>query len=278
VRIELLGDVYHYESFGDARGVPVVFLHGFSQSARTWHPVVERMLRDPRASGLRLLLLDLVGHGASDKPDRADAYAFAHIIEVLERLRTELGLGRMHLVGYSMGGRIALLYALRRPDALRSLVVESASFGPRSRDEAQAMRERDAALAERLARSTPEEFADWWASMPLFATQSELPEAVQAAERAMRAANDTKALARVAAGCGQGTMPSVWEDVAALPVPVHYLVGERDERYAAIASEAAVRWGLDVRSFPTGHNVHLESPERYALALLDIFSDEQERP
>lgn len=278
MRIELLGDVYHYESFGDARGVPVVFLHGFSQSTRTWRPVVERMLRDPRASGLRFLLLDLVGHGASDRPERPEAYTLPHIVEALERFRSGLGLGRMHLVGYSMGGRIALLYALRHPDALRSLVVESASFGPRSRDEAQAMRERDAALAERLARSTPEEFADWWAAMPLFATQSGLPEAVQEAERAMRVANDTKALARVVTGCGQGAMPSLWEDVAVLPVPVHYLVGERDERYMAIASEAAVRWGLDVRRFPTGHNVHVESPERYARALLDIVSDEQERP
>jgi 2-succinyl-6-hydroxy-2,4-cyclohexadiene-1-carboxylate synthase len=278
VRIELLGDAYHGESFGDERGVPVLFLHGFSQSSLTWHPVVRRMLEDPAGAGLRLVLLDLIGHGRSDKPARRRPYAMSHVVEVVERLRVELGLGSMHLVGYSLGGRVALAYAVRHPRALRSLVLESASFGPRTRAEARAMRERDRALRRRLRRSTAEEFADWWAATPVLASQSELPQPLHEAERAMRRSNDTKALARVVAGAGQGAMPDLWDAAARLPMPVHYLVGEKDERYLAIAAEAEARWGLDVRRFPTGHNVHLESPERYALALLDVFSDEQERP
>jgi len=277
MKIEILGDRYHYETYGDAGGAPVLFLHGFSQSSLTWRPVVDHLLAQPGAGGLLLVLLDLIGHGASDRPDCARPYALAHVVEVLEALRLGLALGRTHLVGYSMGGRIALAYAVRYPDALRSLVLESASFGPRTPAERDAMLDRDRALAEKLRRSTPEEFAAWWAEMPVLATQSELPEAQREAERAMRRANEMGALERAVLGAGQGAMEDLRDAVARLSMPVLYLAGEKDNKYSALAAEAETKWCLDAKRFPTGHNVHLEGPEEYVRTLLRFFSNEQER-
>ncbi|MBN2248448.1 MAG: alpha/beta fold hydrolase [Coriobacteriia bacterium] len=272
MKTEILGDRYHYETFGDPSGQPVIFLHGFSQSSATWHPVRDALLGDPAGAGLRLVFLDLIGHGESDKPADDGPYAMVHVIDSLEGFRRELGAGRVHLVGYSMGGRIALAHAVRYPDALRSLVLESASFGPRTRAEREAMLERDRALAEKLLRSTPEEFAEWWDETPVLTSQRELPAALRRAEGTMRRANDMAALARAVLGGGQGAMKDLRDAASGLPVPALYLVGRKDERYSTIAAEAQSEWGLDVRRFPTGHNVHLEMPEEYARTLLGFFA------
>jgi len=275
--VDLLGHRYHLECHGDPDGETVLFLHGFSQSTRTWYPVVEELLKLPGGDGLRLVLLDLIGHGLSDKPSDERPYTLAHMVDVLEALRIRLGGGRVHVVGYSMGGRIALSYAVRDPGSLLSLVLESSAFGPRSAAERAAMSERDRALADRLRRSTPEQFAQWWAQMPVLASQSGLPEALREAEAAMRMGNEPRALALMTMGAGQGAMDDLWDAAAHLPVPLTYLVGVRDERYSAIASEAQDAWGLDVRRFPTGHNVHLEEPEEYARVLLGLLAKGRER-
>ncbi len=275
--LDLLGHSYHCECHGDPGGEAVLFLHGFSQSLRTWDPVLEELLGLPGGAGLHLVLLDLIGHGASDRPSDARSYTLAHMVEVLETLRLHLGLDRMHLVGYSMGGRIGLSYAARHPGSLVSLVLESASFGPRTPAEREAMLERDHALVDRLRRSTPEQFAEWWAETPALASQSDLPEELREAEAARRRANDTRALALVTLGAGQGAMEGLRNAAARLPVPLTYLVGGRDERYSTLASEAHAEWGLDVRWFSAGHNVHLEEPEEYARVLLGLLAKGRER-
>lgn len=275
--LDLLGHSYHCECHGDPGGRTVLFLHGFSQSSRTWHPVLGELLGLSGAAAFRLVLLDLIGHGASDRPSDARPYALAHMVEVLEALRLHLGLERMHLVGYSMGGRVGLSYAARHPGSLLSLVLESASFGPKTPAERAAMLERDHVLVDRLRRSTAEQFAQWWAETPVLASQSGLPEELQKAEAAMRRANDTRALALVTLGAGQGAMEDLWNAAARLPVPLTYLTGGRDERYSALASEAHAEWGLDVRRFSTGHNVHLEEPEEYARVLLGLLTKGRER-
>jgi 2-succinyl-6-hydroxy-2,4-cyclohexadiene-1-carboxylate synthase len=287
VRIELLGDAYHYEiadigvrsSRAPVPADTVLFLHGFAQSADSWTPVVRAMADAAVSVPLRLVLLDLIGHGQSAKPHVDAPYQLEHIVEMLDALRTAVAPptsgGRFHVVGYSMGGRIALAYAAEHAASLTSLVLESASFGPRSADERAAFAERDRALAERLRVSTPEEFAAWWAEMPVLADQSALPTEVRAAEQARRAANDTDALARVTLGAGQAVMPDLYEAVGGMGIPLLYVCGEHDERYSSIAAAAQARWGLDVARFDTGHNVHLASPKEFAELLLGFFADQR---
>lgn len=284
MRIELLGDAYHYETFdiGTHSGVDsappdtVLFLHGFSQSGTTWTPVVDAMRTQPDAPPLRIVLLDLIGHGTSDRSRDDAPYRLDHITAALEAFRCAIApQSRFHLVGYSMGGRIALAYAAAHAEALASLVLESASFGPQSAEERARFADRDRALAERLRASSAAEFAQWWAGMPVLANQAELPAATRAAEQAMRAQNDTDALARITLGAGQAVMPDLFETVGELGVPLLYVCGARDDRYSAIAEAAHERWGLDVRRFDTGHNVHLAQPAEYAELLLQFFADQR---
>lgn len=297
MRIELLGDRYHYELLdsgpASAEGAPesspgsvtapidtVLFLHGFSQSGETWRPVIEAMREAGNRIPLRFVLLDLIGHGRSDRP-RIDApYSLDHIVAVVDEFRRRLSEdsphsagGRLHLVGYSMGGRIALCYAIQHQHSLASLVLESASFGQQTPEARAAFMNRDRDLAERLRASTSEEFAQWWAAMPVLATQSDLPPTSQASVAEMRAGNDTDALARITRGAGQGVMPDLFDAVGDLQIPLLYVCGEKDTKYSAIAAALEQRWGVDVRRFPAGHNVHLELPADYARMLMDFYTD-----
>lgn len=279
----LNGHDHYYETYGEPSGEPVVFLHGFSQNLSTWYPVRDELLAAEKspfkpgapAGRLRIVLLDLIGHGRSAKPHAQGAYTIASIVEALEELRAELGAQRLHLVGYSMGGRLALSYAAAHPDAVASLVLESAAFGPRGKDAHASAAESDRALADRLRASTAAEFAQWWAATPVLRDQGELPAAALEAQAAMRAANDTEALARVVLGAGQAQMGGLLGDALGLGDRAMYVCGERDSKYKAIAEEASAA-GLRVRCLPTGHNVHLEMPVEYAGLLLEFFGSIRE--
>jgi 2-succinyl-6-hydroxy-2,4-cyclohexadiene-1-carboxylate synthase len=266
-RVEIRGSA----AGGIRPGEPVLFLHGFSQDMRTWFPILERFPTD-----LTSVLVDLPGHGQSAKPRDPAPYRTDLLVQSLEVLRAELGYERWHVVGYSMGGRIALAYAASHPKRVASLVLESASFGPRDAAARTEAVRADEALVERLRGSSAREFAEWWATMPVLASQADLPADVRSIEAEMRAANDPQALACVVLGAGQGRMNDLSEAASMLPMPLMYVVGSKDPKYSAIAQDAHDMWGLDVRRLPTGHNVHLEQPQEYAALLLRFFRHEDE--
>ena len=145
------------------------------------------------------------------------------------------------LVGYSMGGRIALetvvrACAARRALPLAGLALESAGLGPAAAAEREALRLRNEGWARRVRAEGVEAFMDWWEALPLFASQRGLPDDVRARLRAQRLRNSADALSLELAGWGQQF---------------------QEVRAAAPAAE--------VRVFPgTGHNIHLEDPEAFA--------------
>jgi proline iminopeptidase len=74
---------------------------------------------------MQVLLYDQLGSGASDRPDDPSLWVVPRFVEELETVRTKLGLGRMHLMGQSWGGFLALQYARDHPEGARSLVLSN---------------------------------------------------------------------------------------------------------------------------------------------------------
>jgi pyruvate dehydrogenase E2 component (dihydrolipoamide acetyltransferase) len=113
-----------YLTLGEGDSVPVLLLHGFGADLNAW------MFTQPAlADGRQVIALDLPGHGGSVKQlDRADAESLAGIAD---HALHALGIERLHLVGHSMGGGIAISFALRRPERVATLtLISSASLGP----------------------------------------------------------------------------------------------------------------------------------------------------
>ena len=229
----------------------VVLLHGFTHTGASWGPVVAALGKSYRARAP-----DIRGPGSAS--DRRPVTVEA----VLDDLAA-LAPARFTLAGYSMGGRLALHAALALPDRVERLVLIGASPGFADRAEREARRAADNALADQAERSTIEEFAGRWARTPVLAGQ---PPDVAAAVDADRRRNQPAGLAGALRGLGTGALPSLWDRLPEIARPVALVVGERDQKFRAIASEMAA--GLrraDVVVVPgAGHAVHLEAPDAVA--------------
>jgi len=228
----------------------LVLLHGFTQTRQSWRRTTAAL-----GGRRRVLAPDLPGHGqAAARPASFPACA-AYV--------RALGGERFALAGYSMGGRIALHAAVALGDRVDRLVLVGASPGIADPAERAARRAADDALADRVEAIGVEAFAREWAALPLWEGQ---PERVAAAAHADRLRNTPEGLAAALRGLGTGVMAPLWDALPSLTVPVTLVVGERDEKFRAIAERmaAALPRAELVTIAGAGHAAQLEQPEAVA--------------
>lgn len=242
------------------RGPALLLLHGFTGSAATWTPHLDAW------RGFTTVAVDLLGHGASDSPADPQRYRMERCLEDLVALLDRLDVRRTAVLGYSMGGRVALRLALQAPERLWALVLESASPGIEDASEREARRRNDAALAERIERAGLETFVAYWETLPLFDTQACLPSAVREALRRQRLGNDPQGLANSLRGMGAGQQEPVLGRLGEVRLPVQLITGGLDDKYCTLALRMAAalpRACLEIMP-AAGHAVHLERPDAFA--------------
>src|SRR4051794_20402351 len=233
----------------------LLLLHGFTQTRQSWRRTVAAL--DGRYT--RTVAPDLPGHGQlTERRPVSLAATLAYLAALVE--------GPHVLAGYSMGGRIALHAALARPRLVERLLLAGAGPGLATEAERTGRRAADEALADRIEAIGVEAFAEEWAALPLWEGQ---PERVRAAAHADRLRNSAGGLAAALRGLGTGALPSLWDRLPELQCPVTLVVGERDEKFRAIADRMAERLPrAEVVVVPgAGHAAHLERPELVAAAL-----------
>jgi 2-succinyl-6-hydroxy-2,4-cyclohexadiene-1-carboxylate synthase len=187
----------------------------------------------------------------------------------LEMLWDHLGIVRTHLVGYSMGGRLALHVAATRPERILSLLTIGAHGG--LEEEAREGRRRgDEALAQRIEKDGLEAFVNYWSSLPLFAGLERRGPSFTAQVRAERMNNHVAGLAESLRGMGAGAMRPVWDELAQVTCQCTFVAGQLDHGYVASARRLAgsVPKGRVVVVQRAGHTVHQERPDAFARLLL----------
>lgn len=254
------------EVYGAPDAPPLVLLHGFTGSAGSWGtPLLTALAR----ARLRVIALDLHGHGRSDAPMDPAAYSMQHTQRDLFVALGKLGLvpGEAVVLGYSMGGRIALYAAFS--GFFRGLVLESASPGLRTEAEQRARQVSDEALAGAIMRDGIPAFVEHWERLPLFASQARLTEAQRNALHVQRLHNRPVGLANSLRGVGTGAQPSLWQRLGELTLPTLLIVGAEDTKFSTIGSEmAGLLPNATLVMVPdAGHTVHLEQPARYEHAV-----------
>ena len=206
-------------------GADLVLLHGFTQTGRSWQPIAHAL-----AGRYRATAPDLPGHG--DFAERRPG-----LVRRLRRVPARAGRRpAVTLAGYSMGGRIALHAALSLGRAGRRLVLIGASPGLADPAERAARAADDAALADRIEAIGIDAFVREWGAQPLFAG---MPRGVADLVDADRRRNTAAGLAAALRGLGTGVMPPLWDRLGELAIPVDLVVGERDEKFRAIAERMA---------------------------------------
>jgi 2-succinyl-6-hydroxy-2,4-cyclohexadiene-1-carboxylate synthase len=215
----------------------LLLVHGFTQSAASWSPVLDHLPATARAVDVRA---------------GGDFATTAHALDH----------GRGTYVGYSQGGRLCLQLALDRPEAVHRLVLVSASPGIADAGQRVARRAADERLAQDIERDGVDAFLERWLAQPLFAT---LPRD-RAALDERKAANTVEGLTVQLRVLGQGAQPSNWERLGELRMPVLLIAGSLDTKYVDIAHRMAARIAdARVEVLPdAGHACHLEQPERVA--------------
>lgn len=321
---------------GGALSAPIVLVHGFAQQASTWDKVALSLSR----AGVECFAFELAGHGKSAHPTVGDvpgreafdlcfqARALLAFCEAVAHVAGRLPV----LVGYSMGGRVALQAACLVADDLRdggqidrialrssaafapcgrsgrldvagggqrdtaatsaddaarmsaavpfsALVLESAGLGPADAASREALRERNFAWAARVRGEGVSAFMSWWAGLPLFESQRNLPVDQRERLRAGRFANDAESLALSFEQAGAHQMPLRCESIRALcelsrrGVPVSYLAGRLDAKYCKVLADlrADSHDAVSCRVVPAaGHSIHLEQPEAFGAILEEV--------
>jgi len=248
---------------------PALFtLHGFTGSSATWSPFLPDW-RDRRT----VVSIDLLGHGDSDAPADPARYQVDRCVADLFAVADQLGQARFDLLGYSLGGRVALHLAATAPQRIRALILESASPGILDPDECQARRDSDEGLAKLLETDGIQAFVDRWEQVPLFASQRELPTEVRARLRAQRLRSNPLGLANSLRGIGAGVMPPVHDRFGRVEAPTLLIVGARDLKYVGIGRELAMqlpRARLEIVP-GAGHAVHLERSAAFSEAIVGFL-------
>ncbi|WP_079710958.1 2-succinyl-6-hydroxy-2,4-cyclohexadiene-1-carboxylate synthase [Paraliobacillus ryukyuensis] len=261
---------YWLETYGDKEATPVVFLHGFTGSYKTWKETIEMF------GGTHwCIAIDLPGHGKSqiDRPIRMETFC-DHLAQLLD----ELAIDKAHFVGYSMGGRTALSFAMLHSERVQSLTLESASPGLESIEEQMARQTKDEALAEEMETQGMAWFVNYWEKIPLFSSQQQLTTVEKRRIKEERLSQTASGLAASLRGMGTGVQPSWWDKLATLTMPVSLIVGEWDKKFVMIAHEMKRHCqpaNLHIVS-EAGHAIHVEQTEKFATMVKDFITRMEE--
>ena len=268
-RYVLNGMEVNVEQWHEQGEKTLVLFHGFTGSTKTWYPIVEQLPQD-----IRVIALDLIGHGQSAAPQDVNDYSMAKQVELLEALFEIMQLNTFTLVGYSMGGRVALSYAVRYPKRIEQLILESASPGLSLDGERATRKQSDNALAEKIIQNGVPSFVDKWENIPLFASQKRLPEEVQQQIRNERLGQTAIGLANSLRGMGTGVMPCLWDKLATLSMPVTLITGALDEKFIKLNEKMLnlLPQATHMTIPEVGHAIHVENPIKFATIVKELIS------
>ncbi|MGB8413270.1 MAG: 2-succinyl-6-hydroxy-2,4-cyclohexadiene-1-carboxylate synthase [Candidatus Binatus sp.] len=254
---------------------PVVLLHGFTGSKDSW-----RDLREQLRTDRRVISIDLPGHGGTRVGIDVENYPIERAAAMVIRLLTEvLAVPRFSLLGYSMGGRLALFIALNYGAHINRLVLESASPGIADSADRAARIQADAELAAFAESAGIEAFVKRWESIPLFESMARMPaEKIDRLRRA-RLGCCVEELARSLRGMGTGAQPWLGDELPALRLPTLAIAGALDSKFTAIGKQMAAL-AVDARFEAiggAGHAPHLERPREFNRIVTDFLNGERQK-
>lgn len=260
------GGSYHVEIEGS--GFPLILLHGFTGDRSTWDPFISRW-----KSGSMAISIDIAGHGDTDVPASEESYTVTAAARMIHELMESLQFPRADLLGYSMGGRLALSFAALYPGNVRKLILESASPGLETAEERMNRRNQDERLGEYIKENGIKAFVDYWENIPLFKTQKMLPADVQKQIREQRLQNSPEGLGLSLRGMGTGAQPSWWGKLTDIKADTLLITGSEDVKFCTLAERMSklipvCQWET---VFGAGHAIHVEEPEKFGTIVSEFL-------
>ncbi len=261
-----------YRLDGESSNPVILFLHGFMGDRYEFQPIIATLSQQ-----FYCVAIDLPAHGQTDLTNQGtDQFTYQdscysqnsyYTIDFTARLIVKflelLNIERCFLVGYSMGGRVALYLAINFPKYFRKVILESASAGLRTDLERSDRLARDQQLADKLENLEAGDFRlflENWYQQKIFSnlrSHSNFPQLLE-----QRLQNSPIELAKSLRDLSTGRQPSLWEKLPEIEIPLLLLVGELDAKFVQINQQMAqVCKFSQLDIIPNcGHNIHFENP------------------
>lgn len=242
----------------------IFFLHGFTGSSEDWDRITPKI-----NSRFACAVIDLIGHGRSDSPEEFVYYMADSIADQILNSINAFTEEKIILAGYSMGGRAALNFAVKYPERVKGLILESASPGIKSEEERKKRIKKDAELAQFISGCTIEEFVDYWMNQDLFATQLRFSKFKREEIRKQKLKNSKTGLVNSLNCFGTGVMLPLYDQLPNIKCETLLITGGLDSKFTQINS------GI-LKKFPSaehviintaGHNTHMEEPSKFIQAV-----------
>jgi 2-succinyl-6-hydroxy-2,4-cyclohexadiene-1-carboxylate synthase len=243
---------------------PLLFLHGFLGHPDDWKNCLDFLAYDGPVYSLTL-----PGHLSMGPPSVEDG--FNDVSAYIKRYMDRLEISKCHIIGYSLGGRVAMHAVFKYPDLFESLTVLAASPGLYNVSEKQTRLAWDTLKVKQLRSKPLLQFLDEdWYSLSLF-KEFRACEAFQVA-LTHRCEHDPENIAQTMMAMSPVLQPSFWKKLQHLSVPFTYIYGDNDSKYSGIANHLleTLRSDQIIGIADCGHVIHLEKPEELAHVLREI--------
>jgi 2-succinyl-6-hydroxy-2,4-cyclohexadiene-1-carboxylate synthase len=251
---------------GNPLNLTIVFLHGFLGDCRDFEESIWLL-----SNKFYCIAVDLPGHGKTEVIGTENYYKIEYITQGLIDFLQSLNIPRCILVGYSMGGRLALYLALHFPEFFSQIILESASPGLVTLTEKEGRLQQDLKLAEELESQSLSSFLNKWYDQPLFASIKQKPNFDKMIE--LRLQNCPQELAKVLRHLSTGLQPSLWEKLESNLIPLLLLVGELDPKFIGINRKMASLGQVTQLEMVSNcsHNIHLEDVNSFVTKIRNFI-------
>lgn len=265
-----VGDIsYKVREFGNINASNIlVALHGFTGSGQIYEQYSQRL----KSEDFRLLAVDSPGHGSTNTPNSAHFHTFDAQLNNFTALIDQLNIPIFHLLGYSMGGRIALHYAINHSYKLASLTLESTNNGISNEVERLDRVSRDHILSDELILNYPH-FLKKWNRLPLFQSPRFADNTQLESFNTIQAKQDPIQMALSLREFSPGKIPYVNDELRLISCPVLAITGNMDHKYNDLWTKLIniFKNGIHVSIKNAGHRVHLDQPAEYIDTVLNFI-------
>ncbi len=257
---------FHYSLTNNRNQPLILLLHGFTCDCQDFSPIISLL-----SQSYCCLAVDLPGHGKTKIIGDESCYNISYTAQALIHLLDDLQIDKCLLLGYSMGGRLALYMTLHFPDRFEKVVLESASPGLKTEKDRSHRLQSDFHTAQNLENSNLKDFLLSWYDRPLFKSLKKSPNFDRLIEA--RLANNPIELAKSLRNMGTGNQPSLWAQLAQNQIPLLLLVGEYDHKFKTINTEIAnlcPAASLKIVA-KAGHNIHFENIDQFVAVVRQFY-------
>ncbi|WP_429971689.1 2-succinyl-6-hydroxy-2,4-cyclohexadiene-1-carboxylate synthase [Fructilactobacillus sp. Tb1] len=259
---------YNYDISMVGTGKPTwLFLHGFLGSKNDFAKIV------PRGT---CVYVTTYGFTATDKQVPATGFEYQNQITDLVKILDNLKIDQVNLVGYSMGARLALSFAIDNPTRIKHLFLESGTAGIADVDARIARQQADELKAKQIEANGLIPFVNHWETIPLFNSQQNVSKSAKVFMHQQRIQHNPTNMANSLRYFGTGMMPNWWKSLATMAVPTTLITGELDKKFTNLNNQMTeLLPHVHHISIPnTGHNVHFEKPDKFTSILNKENNDE----